>query len=89
MNSAIHNRIENITTLKELYDLRAEMRELVNKERPKGDFFDGLFEIQEANYFAVRLEARIEDLERKGIFLDKIEITRLPPEAKNLNNANN
>jgi hypothetical protein len=82
MNSAIINRIENITTLKELYDLRAEMRELVNEKHPRQDFFDGLLEIQEANYFAVRLEARIEDLEKKGYFLDKIEITRLPPEAK-------
>jgi|WetSurMetagenome_2_1015567.scaffolds.fasta_scaffold100790_2 hypothetical protein len=77
------DKLKSISTIEELYDFREELlKDVETNETKAGDPFDDnkLKRCIEANFFLVRVNNRIKNLESKDIFLDNIKSTT--PEEK-------
>lgn len=84
MDFGTFKKIEEITTVKELYQLRAELLVITNSFRLESPFNE-LAEIQEANYLIKRMEAKVDLLEHKRMLLDKTECQKWCKKGRRLN----
>lgn len=76
------DKLQAITTVKELFDFREKLQADANKysnlwkiDTTNPDL-ESLSKCQDANFYITRIERRIAYLENKGLFLDSIEVPK-------------